>query len=214
MEQNQIQTNKQTGMMPYKPNLKNALLKGDKSAVQMILRDFKTQSGAVNYPVVFSIPSGDRLVKLSENDFSGTLSLVTVGVTLAMDFLNLKIPLNAIQILDLSEAIIDSSGEDNLALEDLMLFLQGLTRGKYGPMYESLDVPKFMGFFEKYRQERHEAILRYRENEHLTYKSIGNPERASDRNTAFDEHLSSFTTKLANMKDELHEAKGELKRRR
>ena len=187
----------------YKPNLKNALQTGNKAQLQVVLRDFKTQGGSVNYPAIFSIPSEQRLAKMAENDFAGTLSLVTVGVTLALEQLNLKFPMNALQILDLSESILDTSGEDNLSLEDLMLFLQQLTRGKYSPLYESMDVPKFMEKFELYREERHRAMVQLRENKHLEFKALGDPTRSIKPETAFEEHLSQFTTKLSHMKDEL-----------
>lgn len=191
----------------YKPNLKNALQTGNKAQLQVVLRDFKTQGGSVNYPAIFSIPSEQRLAKMAENDFAGTLSLVTVGVTLALEQLNLKFPMNALQILDLSEAILDTSGEDNLSLEDLMLFLQQLTRGKYSPLYESMDVPKFMEKFELYREERHRAMVQLRENKHLEFKALGDPTRSTKPETAFEEHLSQFTTKLSHMKDELKAVK-------
>lgn len=191
----------------YKPNLKNALQTGNKAQLQVVLRDFKTQGGSVNYPAIFSIPSEQRLAKMAENDFSGTLSLVTVGVTLALEQLNLKFPMNALQILDLSESILDTSGEDNLSLEDLMLFLQQLTRGKYSPLYESMDVPKFMEKFELYREERHRAMVQLRENKHLEFKALGDPTRSTKPETAFEEHLSQFTTKLSHMKDELKAVK-------
>ena len=180
---------------------------GNKAQLQVVLRDFKTQGGSVNYPAIFSIPSEQRLAKMAENDFAGTLSLVTVGVTLALEQLNLKFPMNALQILDLSEAILDTSGEDNLSLEDLMLFLQQLTRGKYSPLYESMDVPKFMEKFELYREERHRAMVQLRENKHLEFKALGDPTRSTKPETAFEEHLSQFTTKLSHMKDELKAVK-------
>lgn len=209
MEQNnQLQLKQEMSLgAAYKPNLKNALQTGNKAQLQVVLRDFKTQGGSVNYPAIFSIPSEQRLAKMAENDFSGTLSLVTVGVTLALEQLNLKFPMNALQILDLSESILDTSGEDNLSLEDLMLFLQQLTRGKYSPLYESMDVPKFMEKFELYREERHRAMVQLRENKHLEFKALGDPTRSIKPETAFEEHLSQFTTKLSHMKDELKAVK-------
>lgn len=209
MEQNnQLQLKQEMSLgAAYKPNLKNALQTGNKAQLQVVLRDFKTQGGSVNYPAIFSIPSEQRLAKMAENDFAGTLSLVTVGVTLALEQLNLKFPMNALQILDLSESILDTSGEDNLSLEDLMLFLQQLTRGKYSPLYESMDVPKFMEKFELYREERHRAMVQLRENKHLEFKALGDPTRSTKPETAFEEHLSQFTTKLSHMKDELKAVK-------
>lgn len=204
-----LKQEQQTSVEAYKPNLKVALQTGDKVAVQTILRSFKTQQGGVNYPVVFSIPTPERIAKLAENDFAGTLTIVAAGVTLAMEALNLKNPMNPLQIVDLADAIIDTAEEDNLALEDLMLFLQNLTRGKYNPLYESMDVAKFMEKFEIYRQERHEAVAEYRENKHLELTALGDASRTAKPASALDEHLAEFNTKLQNYKDELHLKKRE-----
>lgn len=212
METNQVsKTGQPTSVVVYKPNLKAELQRGDKQAVQLILRDFKTPNGAANFPVLFSIPTENRLAKMAENDFTETLSLVTAGVTLAMEALNLRTPMNPLQILDLSEAIIDTASDDNLSLEDLMLFLQNLTRGKYNPLYESMDVSKFMEKFEIYREQRHRAILEYRENKHLEFKALGNADRSGTQASPLDTHLSEYSTKLQSIKDELHEQKRENK---
>lgn len=192
--------------------MKNALQVGDKVAITNSLRAFKGEQGSLNYPAIFSIPTDQRLAKMAENDFPGTLAIVTAGVTLAMESLNLKFPMNALQIVDLAEAIVDTAGEDNLSLEDLMLFLQNLTRGKYNPLYESMDVPKFMGKFEIYREERHQAMVEYRENKHLAYKALGDPSRTTKPETAFEQHLSEYATKLRIKNDEIKELRAEAKR--
>lgn len=99
--------------------------------------------------------------------------------------------MNEDQILDLADAIIDSSHEDFLAIEDVMLFLQGLTRGKYGALYESMDIPKFMEKFEIYRQERHTAYQDLKYEKHVQLKSMGDPERASDNSDREKELMRS-----------------------
>ena len=217
MEQanNQVQKREQqTSVEAYKPNLKVALQKGDKGSVSAILRSFKAQHGAINYPAVFSIPTEQRLTKMAENDFAGTLTIVSAGVTLAMESLNLKYPMNALQIVDLAEAIIDTASEDNLSLEDLMLFMQQLSMGKYHPLYESMDVAKFMEKFEIYREARHQAVLSYRENKHYEHRALGDATRTAKPASALDVHLAEFSTKLQAYKDELHEQRAENKRNR
>jgi len=176
---------------------------GKRSEIQAILKPFKTPTGAANFPALLSIPTDQRLVKMAENDFEGTLAIISAGITLAMENINLKQPMNALQIVDLADAIIDTASDDNLSLEDLMLFLQQLVRGRYNPLYDSMDVAKFMEKFEIYRQKRHEAMLEYRENKHLEYKSLGDPTRVTKAETAFDEHLQSYSTKLQAKNDEI-----------
>jgi len=87
--------------------------------------------------------------------------------------------MNADQIVELAETILDSSNEDRLALEDVILFLQGLIRGKYGALYESMDIPKFMEKFEVYREARHQALVRIKEERHSNYVASGDATRWS-----------------------------------
>lgn len=201
---NQIQLKEdKKELVPYSPSLKNALQAGDRAQIPLILRKYKTSTGAANFPELFSIPTEQRLAKMAEQDYGVAITLVGAAVTMAMENLNLRTPMNPSQIADLSDAILDSSAEDNLSLEDLVLFLQQLTRGKYNPLFESLDVAKFMEKFEIYREERHKTMLEYRENKHLEYKSLGDPSRVTKAETAFEEHLQSFTSKLQEKNDEI-----------
>lgn len=91
-----------------------------------------------------------------------------------------------VQINDLAEELIDTANEDNLSLEDVILFLQRLVRGQYGELYESMDIPKFMEKFEVYRQDRHNEILRIRESEHLQYKALGDATRVTSQDDLAD----------------------------
>lgn len=147
-----------------------------------------------------------------KTDPDGTSALVAAGLTLAIENMNLKRGLTASQLVDLSEEILDSSVDDKLAFEDLMLFLQGLTRGRYGELYESMDIPKFMNLFGKYRDERWEEGIRLRDAKHDEYKNLGDKERANSRLTAFDQHLSEYTTKLQAKNDEIKMLRAERNR--
>jgi hypothetical protein len=183
--------------------LKDALLQDNKDSILGIIKSYKTQTGAANFPTLFAIPSDQRLSKMAEKDFAETITIVTAAITMSMVNLNLRQPLTPDQIVDLADAVIDTAGEDNLALEDLVLFLQQLTRGKYNPLYESMDVPKFMEKFEIYREERHKAVLEMRENQHLEFKGLGDPTRATKPETAFEEHLQQYSQKLQAKNDEI-----------
>lgn len=199
-QQNQPpQSNTDLAVKEYKPNLLNALKTGNKTGVTLSLRDFKQPNGTVNYPALFKIPSDSRLPKLAEQDFGSTLSIVTAGITLAFENMNLIRGMNNSQIIDLAETVLDSSNEDNLSLEDLMLFLQKMTRGEYGKLYESMDVPKFMEMFEIYRQERFQEIINIREEQAAQHKAIPVNDRIIDLfNTEKGKHreaLKDYLTK-------------------
>lgn len=183
--------------------MKDAVQKGNKQEINLSLKTYKLENGAPNFPALFTIPTENRLPELYKNDPEETCMIVTAGLTLAIENMNLKRGLNAGQILDLAEEILDSSVEDKLSFEDLMLFIQGLTRGRYGELYESMDIPKFMNLFGKYRDERWGEGIRLRDQKHEEYKNLGDKEREGRPATAFDQHLSEYTTKLQAKNDEI-----------
>ena len=152
-------------------------MSGNRQEVIKALEPFKDGAG-YNYPNILSIP--ERLPEMAKNAFNDTLGLITVALTKAFQSMNLNRPMNADQIIELAETIIDSSKEDHLALEDVVLFLQGLVRGKYGSLYESMDIPKFMDKFEIYRESRHQALVRIRDEQQCNWKSLGDQTRISD----------------------------------
>lgn len=179
--------------------------------IMIALKQYKTDVGAVNYPLVLSIPRSERLPELAKKDFITIVKIVAAALTVAFESMNLKRGMTEVQVADLAEAILDSSTEDYLAMEDLMLFLQKLTRGEYGAMYESMDIPKFMMAFETYREERHQSLLALRENKHLEHKGMGNAERTTVK-SEIDEHFFSMANQLSNMRDSLRETRKENKK--
>jgi len=98
---------------------------------------------------------------------------LAAAITMAMESLNLSKPLTPDQIIDLTDILIDTSAEDYLSLEDVLLFLQQVSRGIMGELYSSIDIPKIMKSFEKYRQERHSEYIRLKEEQDIQRKTIG-----------------------------------------
>jgi hypothetical protein len=150
---------------------------GNRQEISQTLRRFKEGSG-YDFPAILSIP--ERLPAMVKKDPEGTLALVIIGLTMAFEAMNLSRPMNDAQIVELAETILDSSEEDYLALEDVLLFLQGLTRGKYGALYESMDIPKFMEKFEIYRTERHQQYFALKEEKHSQNKTLPVNDRIAD----------------------------------
>ncbi len=145
---------------------------GKKLDINICLRDFKEPNGIIKYPSLFAIPTENRIVELAKKDYAKIAVLISAGLTLAFESMNLARPMKASQIADLAEMIIETSNEDNLAIEDVILFLQKLTYGEYGKLYESIDIPKFMQFFEIYREERWQALRRMREEQDVQYRAL------------------------------------------
>lgn len=150
----------------------NSLKTGNKQELNIVLREYKAPNGSIDYPALFQIKSSDRLPELVKKDYVEILSILTAGLTLSFEAMNLVRPMSNAQIIDLAEAILDSSHEDNLSLEDVMLFLQKLVRGEYGKLYESMDIPKFMDFFEEYREARWQALQQLRYEENVQHKAL------------------------------------------
>lgn len=180
---------------------------GNKVEQAIILKQFKTQDGAINYPMVLSIPREERIPELARKDFRRVLMLIIGAITVAMESITVKKRLNEIQILDAAENIIDTSSEDYLSFEDIMLFLQKLTRGEY-KMPAELDVPKFMELFEIYREVRHQEYHEQQYNQHLQYKSLGDANRSAVSDP-LSEHFAKMGDRMSMMKDKISELRQE-----
>src|ERR1700689_5005817 len=111
----------------------NALEQGDKMQVNLILKKNKFKNGAVDFTSVLRIPFNDRIANLVETDgYEKIHKMIGAAIQIAMENLNLSKPLNAEQIFELTDTLIESSGEDYLGIEDVLLFLQKLVRGETG----------------------------------------------------------------------------------
>lgn len=195
------------------PNLTVAITTGDKIGIAVALKSFKTEMGTPNFPALLSIPTDNRLTKFAEKDLAGTIGIISAALTMAFEGMNLKRPMNPSQILDLAEVVVDTAGEDSLAMEDFMLFLQKLVRGEYGVLYESMDIPKFMEKFEMYREERWQELNRIRLDRHAQLTGMGDATKTTQRNE-LDEHFMNLAGHLGEMKDKLKETRAENKKLR
>jgi aryl carrier-like protein len=183
----------------------------DKIGVGMELKKFKNDRGQIEYGKLIKIPTENRIPAMAEKDMRGVVTTLAVAITMSLEVMNLKRGMNAIQIVDLAEAIVDDSGIDKIAIEDVLLFLQKLTRGEYGELYESLDSVKFMHHFNRYRDERWEEAIRIRDEKHENYKKEGGAREARQM-TQFDNILQAYTTKLQAKNDEIKELRAQKNR--
>lgn len=174
---------------------------GNNKAIATILKQFKLPNGNVDYPIVMQTPLAERIPSMYERDYLGTTALIGMAIAMAFDKMKFKRELPGGLVNDIADEVIDSAVEDNLGIEDVMLFLQGLVRGKYGNI-EEMSVSRFMNVFEQYRQERHEAILNYRENEHLQFKALGDGNRTS-KTDQLEDHFASFGNRISELKESL-----------
>jgi hypothetical protein len=190
---------------PLTTRLTNALERGDKLEMNVALRPYKMPNGAVNFNQVLRVPSTDRIHGLiSSGGYERVHRMLSGAIQVSLESMNINKTLTANQVVDLVDALIDSSREDNLAVEDIVLFLQKLVRGEAGKLFNSIDIPRFMEYFEDYRQQRHTEYLRAKEELHAQYKATGTMGRTTPVEKDADMDISTFFELLqtVNMKDE------------
>ena len=167
-------------------------------AISFHLSKFKNR-GLIAYDKILAISQNDRIPALvqKEDGREEVLIALTAALNSAFKNINLRVGLNEDQLIDLADAIIETSYEDYLSIEDVLLFLQKLLMGEMGKIYDRMDIPTFFEKFEIYRQQRHKALIRLREEQHVQNKSYGSPERYSDMSkeeerNAFHEAMKGY----------------------
>lgn len=177
----------------------------NKTEINHELKKFKDDRGVIKFEKLFDLPLENRIFKMAEVNIDETIKVITVALTLAMEALNVSRRMNDFQILDLAEVIVDDSSNDKIALEDLMLFLQKLTRGEYPELYEGIDQVKFMARFNVYRDERWAEAVKIRDEKHEEYKRMGD-DNSFDRNnraSPIGEELNKHRLVIQAKKDEI-----------
>ena len=178
----------------------HALQTKNKQGINLALKEFKNELGSPNFPALLSIPRSERLPALVKADYKKASAICLTSIAMALETMNLVRPMSNNQVIDLVDTILETCSEDNLAIEDLVLFLQKLIRGEYGSNYESMDIPKFMEKFEQYREERHKALINFREEEHSQFKGSGDSNRTTGEDQLRDS-LDRLSGSLGAIKD-------------
>lgn len=150
-------------------------------AIATHLQAFK-ERGIIKHDRILRIPSRERIPALTASDegYNHILTVLCARLKVTFDNMNLKRGMNEDQIITLAEEIISESHEDNLSLEDVLLFLQQLITGKAGKILDRMDIPLFFELFEGYRQERYLALRYIQYEVERNYKSMGDQTRTSD----------------------------------
>lgn len=155
----------------------------DRLAVSKHLALYK-ERGVVSYNRVLRIPFDQRIPEIvkQEGGKEAVLIALTAAIGSALKNIRVKQGMDEEQIVELALMIIDESHDDYLGVEDVLLFLQGLLLGKYGKgkIYERLDCQKFFEIFEEYRTERHNELVRFREEQALEHKNLPLGLKATD----------------------------------
>lgn len=184
----------------------------DRVGMNMYLQKFKSSEKEANYGELIKIPNSDRIVAMAERDMRGTVTSIAVALTLAIETLNLKITMTPIQIVDCAEVIVDSAKEDKIAMEDVLVFLQKLTRGQYGELYGVIDQAKLLGFFDKFRDERYLEAVRIRDAKTQEFKELGDANTYERENptdaSPFGQYMQHMRQKVQTKNDERRSKNG------
>jgi hypothetical protein len=158
-----------------------ALETNDRASVVQYMQQFRYR-GTIAFETVLSVPRSERIPALIQEK-NGTMrvaAVLTASINSAISNLNLRVGLNEDQVVEIAAMVIEASHEDNLALEDVLLFLQQLVRGEAGKIYDRLDIPTFFELFETYRESRHQKLVSVRYEEAQQFKTFGPQDRASE----------------------------------
>ena len=155
-------------------------MKGSSGEVFNEMCRYKAKGEPLHLEVIKLVPVSERLPALSKIYGIEKISAVlSIAITKALNSFNLRVGMNPEQVMQLSYSLIESAEEDQLAIQDILLFLDGLPKFRYGKVYDRMDMPTFYELLEKYREERHKAFMEVKEEENTQFKAYGDTNRMS-----------------------------------
>jgi hypothetical protein len=155
----------------------------DNGTVQEMLTVYRVR-GAVDHKKTLAIPFEQRIPELVKQPGGRMRVSAAISSSILSAFKHIhQAKMDAEQIVELSEGIIDSAEEDQLAIEDVLLFLKDLLLGKMGKITDKVDMPLFFELFEKYRVKRYQTLEAIKYEEHLNLKNMGHCARSSSEIT-------------------------------
>jgi len=164
----------------YTKQVLNSLAKGNSGALYNEMCRYKEKGEALPMKVIELVPVSERLPALTKTYGAEKISgILSIAITKALNNFNLRVGMNAEQIMQLSYSLIDEAEQDQLAIQDILLFLDGMVKYKYGKVYDRMDMPTFFEMLDKYRDERHLAYMNGKEEAHAQFKAMGDSNRTS-----------------------------------
>lgn len=134
------------------------------------------KDNVVRYDALLAIPFEDRIPGLIQKFGNKTMHKLLVMILrefiATLGFPRYKQPTDT-QVSVLACEIMLSSYEDYLGLEDVILFLQRAKAGHYGAIKTLINTTAIMQLLERYRQARHQAYLKLKEQREAELKQSG-----------------------------------------
>ena len=155
-------------------------MKGNNGAVFNEMCRYKEKGEPNHIAVIANVPVSERLPALAKLYGPEKISAVlNLAITKTLNSFNLRVGMNPDQIAELAYELINEAEQDQLALQDILLFLDGLPKYKYGKVYDRMDMPTFFEMLEVYREQRHIAYMKAKEEESTQFKAYGDTNRMS-----------------------------------
>lgn len=107
-----------------------------------------------------------------------TEALIKVYLVRLNDLLDLKKPLSEAAIDDIASTLVIDYYM--LSMLDIVFVLEQAKKGKYGDLFESLNIPKVIKWFETYFNERCDTAEKMSDKERSKHNSVFGRERSAD----------------------------------
>ena len=192
---NKMNVTNHIGLLEQQPILPEMKKKGHKRFTKsleyelianLVLQQYQNKD-QVNYDLLLAIPLHERIPGLIAE--YGYQRMYRLLVTVIKEFsMAIALPrskkLNDTRVSVCACDLMLSSYEDQLSLEDIILFFERAKRGKYGPIKKALTHQLINEMLEVYRQERHEAYIQRKEAKEAELKLLGPAARTSPEPTS------------------------------
>jgi len=145
----------------------------------LVSNDHAGKAALVKHYTTSNLPNFTELLKTPDRIpcLANTLGMAELGKILMAEitkFVNcytIVRPMSADQIAQCAYAIIATSEEDYLSLQDLVLFFEGAKQGKYGRVLDHIDQHVIFEMLDQYREQRHRAYLNIKIEKEGQYKT-------------------------------------------
>jgi hypothetical protein len=141
---------------------------------------YKEKGEPLPMKVIELVPVSERLPALAKlYGIDKITNVLSIPITKALNNFNLRVTMTPEQIMQLAYSLIEEAEQDQLAIQDILLFLDGMVKYKYGKVYDRMDMPTFFEMLEKYREQRHLDFMNGKEEAHAQFKAMGDSNRTS-----------------------------------
>lgn len=127
------------------------------------------KSSSMTIQHVMLAPAEQRVQRLARQHPEFLFKSIGAIIAAFLQTINVKQQLTSPQVIQLTEEMIVDNPD--WSIWDFVLFFRNIARGKYGPLYDSIDQAKIMGEFRrKYEEERsieREKQVQTEKQEHL-----------------------------------------------